>query len=53
MGLSDQVAIVTGGAAGFGEAICRSYCAEGARVVVADINADLGEKTAAALCAAG
>jgi 3-oxoacyl-[acyl-carrier protein] reductase len=53
MRLSDQVAIVTGGAAGFGEEICRSYCAAGARVVVADINAALGEKTTAALGAAG
>lgn len=53
MRLAQQVAIVTGGASGFGEAICRSYCAQGAKVVVADINADLGEKTAAALRAAG
>ena len=53
MRLAQQVAIVTGGASGFGKAICRSYCAQGAKVVVADINADLGEKTAAALCAAG
>lgn len=53
MRLAQQVAIVTGGATGFGEAICRSYCAQGAKVVVADINADLGEKTAAALRAAG
>ena len=53
MRLAQQVAIVTGGASGFGEAICRAYCAQGAKVVVADINADLGEKTAAALGAAG
>lgn len=35
--LQGKVAIVTGGAAGFGEAIVRSYVAEGARVVIADL----------------
>ena len=53
MRLAQQVAIVTGGASGFGEEICRAYVTQGAKVVVADINADLGEKTAAALRAAG
>lgn len=35
-----QVAIVTGGASGIGEATCRRLVAEGARVVIADVNAD-------------
>jgi len=49
--LQDKVALVTGGASGLGEAIVRRYVAEGARVVIADIDetsgaalvADLGE----------
>lgn len=40
--LQGKVAIVTGGAAGFGEAIVRLFVAEGARVVVADIDATRG-----------
>ncbi|MFN0172337.1 MAG: SDR family NAD(P)-dependent oxidoreductase [Bryobacteraceae bacterium] len=36
--LSGQTAIVTGGAAGIGEAICRRLAAAGATVAVADIN---------------
>lgn len=38
MKLKDKVAIVTGGASGFGKAICETYAAEGAQVMVADIN---------------
>jgi len=53
MRLANLVAIVTGGASGFGESICRAFTAEGAKVVVADINVDLGEKVAAGLRAAG
>jgi 3-oxoacyl-[acyl-carrier protein] reductase len=53
MRLNQKVAIVTGGASGFGEVICRQFAAQGARVVVADINVALGEKTAADLTAAG
>ncbi len=53
MRLAQQVAIVTGGASGFGEEICRQFAAQGASLVVADINASLGEKSVAALTAAG
>ena len=38
MKLENKVAIVTGGASGFGKAVCETYAREGARVVVADIN---------------
>lgn len=36
--LSDRVAIVSGGASGIGAAICSKFAAEGARVIVADID---------------
>ena len=48
--MEGKVAIVTGGARGIGEAICRRYVAEGAKVIVADrretaaeVATDLGE----------
>jgi len=40
MRLSGKSAIVTGGASGFGAGIVRRFVAEGARVVIADINSD-------------
>lgn len=40
MDLASRVAVVTGGAAGCGRAICRRFAAEGATVVVSDIDAD-------------
>ena len=47
--LDSKVAIITGGARGIGRAICDRYAAEGARVVVADINAAEAEKVATVL----
>lgn len=44
-----QVAIVTGGASGIGEATCRRLVAEGARVVIADVNADAAQTLAGQL----
>jgi glucose 1-dehydrogenase len=49
MRLEDKVAIVTGGARGIGFAIAKRYAAEGARVVIADIDGTAGERAAAAL----
>ena len=38
MRLMNKVTIVTGGASGMGEAICRKFAKEGAKVVIADYN---------------
>jgi 3-oxoacyl-[acyl-carrier protein] reductase len=47
--LTDQVAIVTGGAQGVGRGIASVLAAEGATVVIADLDGPLAESTAAAL----
>lgn len=47
--LHNKIAIVTGGAAGFGEAIVRLYVKEGARVVIADLAQDRGQALATEL----
>ncbi len=39
MELAGSVAVVTDGAAGIGRALCQRFAAEGARVVVADVDA--------------
>ncbi|MGH7211286.1 MAG: 3-hydroxybutyrate dehydrogenase [Acetobacteraceae bacterium] len=51
--LQDQVAIVTGAASGIGRAIARRFAEEGARVVIADLNADAAQATVAEFTAAG
>ena len=47
--LTDQVAVVTGAARGIGRGIAAVLAAEGARVVIADIDGAAAEQTAAAL----
>src|SRR5690349_4359292 len=49
MRLKDKVAIVTGAASGFGAGIARRFAAEGARVVVADLDAAGAGKVAGAI----
>jgi len=53
MRFRNKVAIVTGAGNGIGLAIARTLAAEGASLVVADINAEAGERAAAALATAG
>lgn len=48
-----RTAIVTGAAQGIGEAYARALAAEGANVVVADLNAELGEQVAKQIVADG
>jgi 3-oxoacyl-[acyl-carrier protein] reductase len=52
MRLKDKVAIVTGGGSGFGAGIVRKFVAEGAQVLVADLNLEAALEVAAAAGAA-
>lgn len=47
--LSGKVAIVTGGAGGFGKGIAEKFKQEGAEVVIADFVEEAGQKTASEL----
>ncbi|MGZ5278257.1 MAG: SDR family NAD(P)-dependent oxidoreductase, partial [Caldimonas sp.] len=49
MSLQDKIAVVTGAASGIGLATAGALSAEGARVVLADIDGEKGEAAAAAL----
>jgi glucose 1-dehydrogenase len=53
MRFADQVVIVTGGAQGIGRACVEAFAAEGAAVVIADIDAEGGAKAAEAIEAQG
>ncbi len=47
--LTDKVMIITGGAQGMGEVHAKKAIAEGAKVVITDINEEKGQKTSEAL----
>jgi len=47
--LKDQVAVITGGAQGLGEALAHRLDTEGCKVIVADINLESAQKVAATL----
>jgi NAD(P)-dependent dehydrogenase (short-subunit alcohol dehydrogenase family) len=53
LGLNQKIAIVTGGGAGIGKATCLLLAQEGARVAVADLDADRARAVTAAIEEAG
>ncbi|MFI5024537.1 MAG: glucose 1-dehydrogenase [Alphaproteobacteria bacterium] len=53
MRLKDKIAIVTGAGSGFGEGIARRFAAEGAKVVLADVNDPNGRRVTEAILKAG
>lgn len=46
MRLKNKVAFITGAASGIGKGIAETFAAEGAKIVIADLNLDEAEKTA-------
>jgi 3-oxoacyl-[acyl-carrier protein] reductase len=53
MRVKDKSIIVTGAGGGIGEGIARRLAAEGAKIIVNDINSAIGEKVVAAIIKAG
>ena len=53
MRLEDKVAVITGGSAGIGRAICELFSEQGAKIVVADIDQIGGEETVKTICQSG
>jgi sorbitol-6-phosphate 2-dehydrogenase len=49
--LENRIALVTGGAQGLGEALCKRLAAEGCHVMVADLNEEAAKKVAADIAA--
>ena len=49
MRLKDKICIITGGAAGIGQATAERFADEGATVVICDLNEEQGHKTVAAI----
>ena len=50
---TDKVALITGGASGIGRATANRLAAEGAHVIIADINADMANKAVSEIQEAG
>jgi len=46
MKLKDKISIITGSASGFGKGIAELFSKEGSKIIVADINEELGQKAA-------
>lgn len=53
MTLTDKVTIITGAARGIGYACAKRFAAEGAKVIIADVDEDRGAEAAETLAAAG
>ena len=53
MRLAHKTAIVTGAGSGFGEGIAKTFAQQGARVVIADMNATGGQRVAQEIRDAG
>jgi NAD(P)-dependent dehydrogenase (short-subunit alcohol dehydrogenase family) len=51
--LKDRVAVVTGGAAGIGQAIASALAAEGCKICIVDRNAEAGRQTASTIATSG
>lgn len=51
MRLQDKIAIVTGGGRGIGRAIAKGFAQEGAKVVIAELDAESGETTCSEILA--
>ncbi len=51
--LEERVAVVTGGGGGIGAATARLFAQHGARVVIADVDAELGQRMADEITASG
>lgn len=47
--LNNKIAIITGAGSGFGEGMAAAYIREGAKVLIADLNGEAGERVAKAL----
>lgn len=49
MRLENKVAVITGGASGFGAGIARKFASEGAKIMIADLNIELANELASEL----